>query len=75
MIIVVRADFDENNKYYPRAFLDECQGRFQEKSTYSKYNKYNSGLAIKKCSEAAIKGCCKKWEELSFKFLEVIIIA
>ena len=28
MIIVVRADFDENNKYYPRAFLDECQGRF-----------------------------------------------
>ena len=24
MIIVVRAIFHENNKYYPRVFLDEC---------------------------------------------------
>ena len=24
MIIVVRALFHENNKYYPRVFLDEC---------------------------------------------------
>ena len=24
MIIVVRAVFHENNKYYPSAFLDEC---------------------------------------------------
>ena len=24
MIIVVRAIFHENNKYYPQAFLDEC---------------------------------------------------
>ena len=24
MIIVVRAIFGENNKYYPQVFLDEC---------------------------------------------------
>ena len=24
MIIVVRAAFHENNKYYPQVFLDEC---------------------------------------------------
>ena len=24
MIIVVRAVFHENNKYYPQVFLDEC---------------------------------------------------
>ena len=24
MIIVVRAMFDKNNKYYPNVFLDEC---------------------------------------------------
>ena len=24
MIIVVRAIFHENNKYYPQVFLDEC---------------------------------------------------
>ena len=24
MIIVVRAAFHENNKYYPKRFLDEC---------------------------------------------------
>ena len=25
MIIVVRAVFPENDKYYPQVFLDECQ--------------------------------------------------
>ena len=24
MVIVVRADFYKNNKYYPQVFLDEC---------------------------------------------------
>ena len=30
MIIVVRAIFHENNKYYPQVFLDECLYDFYE---------------------------------------------
>ena len=29
MIIVVRAAFHENNKYYPQEFLDECLYKLQ----------------------------------------------
>ena len=29
MIIVVRAVFHENNKYYPQVFLDECLYKLQ----------------------------------------------
>ena len=29
MIIVVRAVFNENNKYYPQALLDECLYKIQ----------------------------------------------
>ena len=29
MIIVVRAVFHENNKYYPQVFLDECPYKLQ----------------------------------------------
>ena len=29
MIIVVRAVFYENNKYYPQVFLDECLYKYE----------------------------------------------
>ena len=29
MIIVVRAAFYENNKYYPQVFLDECLYKYE----------------------------------------------
>ena len=29
MVIVVRAIFDENNKYYPQVLLDECLYKLQ----------------------------------------------
>ena len=38
MIIVVRAIFHENNKYYPQVFLDECTNyRPGSKNSYNKF--------------------------------------
>ena len=33
---VVRADFFENNKYYPQAFLDECLYKISKMETEDK---------------------------------------
>ena len=38
IVIVVRAAFNENNKYYPQVFLDECLYKLQRK----KENSYNN---------------------------------
>ena len=38
MIIVLRAIFHENNKYYPQVFLDECINyRPGSKNSYNKF--------------------------------------
>ena len=36
MATVVRADFFENNKYYPQAFLDECLYKISKMETEDK---------------------------------------
>ena len=38
IVIVVRAAFNENNKYYPQVFLDECLYKLQRR----KENSYNN---------------------------------
>ena len=40
MVIVVRSVFQENNKYYPQVFLDECLYKLQTRKK-QKYNLYN----------------------------------
>ena len=38
IVIVVRAAFNENNKYYPQVFLDECLYKLQRRKENSYKN-------------------------------------
>ena len=71
MIIVVRAAFYENNKYYPQVFLDECLYKLQKNIKILYYNRIEVAEGIDvKISKSKECDICHHWYFLNkgFKF-------